>query len=245
MKGIIFNALRYTASNWYNVLILGLLLFLADHLVDLSSPSIIGGISDILILITVIFLSFMELGYGFRIVEETVKGSFKPPSFSHPLNIFWHGVKESVILLFYYIVPLILIIIVVSEFETLLRLDLSPLIVEYFLLILIILLVTFNIMFQGAVLNMAHHEGRIISGLNLPMVFRKIRLVGFKNMLIVSVITTLVIYIVKQAIFDTLHELPYLGPSVGDFISTVLIAPFLMIFTTRLLGLIDVDDDLD
>ena len=244
MKGKISNALRYTASDWYNVLILGIILFLVDHIVDLNAPSLIEGY-DILILILVVFLSFIEVGYGFRIVEETVQGSSKPPSFHNPLDLLWHGVKESVILLLYFIVPLILVVMGISEFEYLLNLDLGSIIMRYALLFAIIFFLAFNIMFQAAVLNMAHHQGRITSAFNFPMVFRKIRLVGLKNMVLVSLITIAVLYIIKQVVFDTLHELPYLGPSLGDVISTVLIAPFLMIFTTRLVGLIDVSDDGD
>jgi len=245
MKGKISNALRYAASDWYNVFLLGIILFLVDHIVDLNDPSLIEGF-DIIILIVVFLLSFIEVGYGFRIVEETVMGSSKPPSFHHPGDLFWHGVKESVILLVYFIVPLILVIMGVSEFEYFLNMDLSPIIMRYALLFAIIFFIAFNIMFQGAVLNMAHHGGSIISGFNIPQIFRKIRLVGLKNMILISFITIIVIYILKQAIFDSLHALPYFLPyvniSVGDVISTVFIAPVLIIFTTRLVGLVDVEE---
>lgn len=236
------DAMRYSVSKWYNILILGLILFLTDHIIDFNVPSMIGDMGDVLIVIIIIVLSFLEIGYGFRIVEETVQGSSKPPSFHHPLNLIGHGIRESVILLIYFIFPLILVVVGISEFETMFSLDFSPIIFEYALFIAIILFVCFNILFQGAVLNMAHHEGSLRSGFNLIMVFRKIRQVGLKNMLMISVITIVVIYILKQAIFDTLHGLPYLGTTVGDVLSTVLIAPFLILFTTRLLGLIDVTD---
>jgi hypothetical protein len=239
-KEMLKDAIRYSASNWYNILILGLILFLLDHIIDLNVPSMIGDLGDVLIVIIIVILSFMEIGYGFRIVEETVHGSNKPPSFRRPFNLIVHGIKESVILVIYFIVPLILVIIGVSEFESLLNLDFSPIIMEYAIFIAIILFVCFNILFQGAVLNMAHHEGSLRSGFNMIMVFRKIRQVGLKNMLLISFITIFVIYIIKQAIFDTLHDLPYLGTTVGDVLSTVIIAPFLILFTTRLLGLIDV-----
>lgn len=249
MKAKISNALRYTASDWRNVLFLGLILFLTDYLVDLDAPSMIEGFSDIIILILVIFLSLVEVGYGFRIVEETVKGSRKPPSFHHPLNLFWHGVKESIILLFYFVMPLILVIMGVSEFEVISGIDFDPLIMEYYLLFGIVLFLCFNIMFQGAVLNMAHHEGKITAGFNMLKVFGKIRMVGLRNMLMVSVITIIVLYIIKQAVFDTLHALPYvlpyIGISVGDILFMIIIAPFLTIFTARLLGLIDVDENSD
>jgi hypothetical protein len=241
-KAMLTDAVRYSVSKWYNILILGLILFLTDHIIDFNVPSMIGDMGDVLIVIIIIVLSFLEIGYGFRIVEETVQGSSKPPSFHHPLNLIGHGIRESVILLIYFIFPLILVVIGISEFETMFSLDFSPIIFESALFIAIILFVCFNILFQGAVLNMAHHEGSLRSGFNLIMVFRKIRQVGLKNMLMISYITIVVIYILKQAIFDTLHDLPYLGTTVGDVLSTVLIAPFLILFTTRLLGLIDVTD---
>lgn len=240
------DAINYAISDWRNFLVLGLILLLTDYLVDLNSPSIIEGFSDIIILIGVVFLSLVEIGYGFCIVEETVKGSQKPPSFHHPMNLFWHGVKESIILIVYFVTPLILVALGVFEFETISGIDFSPIIIEYYLLIAITLFICFNIMFQGAVLNMAHHEGSISSGFNISKIFKKIRMVGLKNMLLVSFITIIVLYIIKQAVFDTLHTLPYtlpyIGLSVGDVLSTVIVAPFLMIFTTRLLGLIDVQD---
>lgn len=240
-KAILTDAMRYSVSNWYNILILGLILFLTDHIIDFNAPSMIGDMGDALTVIVIIILSFLEIGYGFRIVEETVQGSSKPPSFHHPLNLIGHGVRESVILLIYFIFPLILIVIGISEFETMFNLDFSPML-DYALFIAIILFVCFNILFQGAVLNMAHHEGSLRSGFNMIMVFRKIRQVGLKNMLMISFITIAVIYILQQAIFDTLHGLPFIGTTVGDVLSTVLIAPFLILFTTRLLGLIDVTD---
>lgn len=248
IKNSIFkDALFYAASDWRNVLFLGIILFLADYLVDLNAPSIIEGLGDVIIFIVVIFLSLVEVGYGFRIVEETVGGSHRPPSFHHPLNLFWHGVKESIILLTYFVIPLILLVMGISGLEIIFKLDFGPVTMGFIFLIGILFFLLFNIMFQGVVLNMANHGGSIKSGFDIPNIFRKIRMVKLKNMLLISFITIIVLYIVKQVIFDTLHTLPYILPyiniSVGDIISTIVVAPFLTIFTTRLLGLIDVVDD--
>ncbi|BDZ70375.1 DUF4013 domain-containing protein [Methanobacterium petrolearium] len=216
---------------------------------DLNTPSIIEEFPYLVILAVVIFLSLVEVGYGFRIVEETVKGSHKPPSFHHPWDLFWHGVKESIILLIYFVIPLILVVMGIYEFELFFGLDFSFLTMGCYLVIGIIFFLFFNVMFQGAVLNMAHHGGSIASGFDIPSIFRKIRMVKLKNMLFISFITIITLYIVKQAIFDTLHALPYMLPyiniSVGDVVSTVIVAPFLTIFTARLLGLIDVEDNLN
>ena len=240
LKAILNDATRFAVSDWYNFLVLGVILFLVDHLIDLSVPSLIDGVWDVILVLVIIFLSLIEVGYGFRIVEETVEGSTRPPSFHNLWNLFWHGIKESLVLIAYFIVPLILVVIGISEFVELINLDINPLITDYALVLAVIFFLCFNIMLQGAILTMAHHGGSIISGFNLPLVFKKIRKVGLKNMLIVSIITIVVLYIVKQIIFDTLHGLPYPGSILGEIIFTLIILPFLMIFSTRILGLIDV-----
>ncbi|MDO5836268.1 MAG: DUF4013 domain-containing protein [Methanobacterium sp.] len=240
LKVILNDATRFAVSDWYNFLVLGVILFLVDHLIDLSVPSLIDGVWDVILVLVIIFLSLIEVGYGFRIVEETVEGSTRPPSFHNLWNLFWHGIKESLVLIAYFIVPLILVVIGISEFVELINLDINPLITDYALVLAVIFFLCFNIMLQGAILTMAHHGGSIISGFNLPLVFKKIRKVGLKNMLIVSIITIVVLYIVKQIIFDTLHGLPYPGSILGEIIFTLIILPFLMIFSTRILGLIDV-----
>ncbi len=237
------NALKFAASDWYNILFLGVILFLIDYLIDFDSPSIIGDVYDVIILISVIFLSFIEVGYGFRIVEETVKGSIKPPGFRSPLNLFKHGVKESLVLLIYFILPLLVIFIVIIGFGLFLEDDSSLLAMAYQILILLVFFTIFNILLQAAILNMAHHNGSLRFGFKMELLIRKIRQVGLKKMLVVSFITILLTYFIKQAIFDTLHELPYVGSTLGDFISLVIIAPFLLIFTTRLIGLLDVQDE--
>jgi len=243
LKSIIKDSTRYAVSDWRNFLVLGLILFLTDHVVGLDDSSLFLGVFSGLMIIVIIFLSFMEVGYGFRIVEETVQGSTRPPSFHHPLNLFTHGVKESVILIVYFIIPLILLVFGFLDLVNMTNLDLGPLNDYYLIIIAVIFFLCFNITMQGAILTMAHHEGSLRWGFNLPQVFKKIRKVGLKNMLMVSLITIAVLYVVRGLAFDTLHGIPYLGSTVGDVIATVLVAPFLMIFTTRLLGLIDVPVD--
>ena len=235
---------RFVALNWYNVLLLGLILFLTDSVSIFNVQFSWNGLFNILAIIVVGALFFVEVGYGCRIVDETVKGSSKPPSFHHPLNLLWDGMKECVVFIVYFIVPLILITIGISEFVTLLQLDINPIITKYSLFIAMLFFITFNIMLQGAILNMAHHGGSIISGFNIPQIFRKIRMVGLKNMVLVSFIIIIVIYIVEKIVFDTLHGFSHPVATVGDVIITLIIVPSMIIFTARLLGLIDVEDEL-
>lgn len=247
LKSIVKDSTRYAVSDWRNFLVLGVILFLTDHLIELDNFSTFDGTFSSLIIIGLIiivllFLSFLEIGYGFRIVEETVQGSTLPPSFHHPLNLFTHGVKESVILIVYFILPVILFILGLAWLVEMTNLDFGPLNLSLTILIAAIFFLCFNITMQGAILTMAHHEWSLRWGFNLPHVFRKIRRVGIGNMLLVSLITIAVLIIVRSVLFDTLHGIPFLGSTVGDVIATVLVAPFLMIFTTRLLGLIDLPD---
>jgi len=243
LKIILKDAASYALSDWRNFLILGLILLLADHAMDLYSASTGNSVLDILILASivgvVILLSFIEIGYGFRIVEETVEGSTRPPSFHHPLNLFVHGIKESLILIVYFMLPFLLVVLGLSELGDLLDFD-SQWGMALLILGMLLFLVCFNILMQGAILTMAHHHGSLRWGFNMPQVFKKIRMVGLRNMFMVTIITGVVLYLIRQILFDALHEIPYLGSTVGELIGTVLIAPFLLIVTTRLLGLIDV-----
>lgn len=246
LKTILRDAVLYTVSDWRNFLILGVILVLTDNVIDLSSPRI-SSVYDIFIIASAVgviaVLSFIEVGYGFRIVEETVDGSKIPPDFNDPLNLFVHGIKESLILVVYFILPLITLIVGIIEFATFAGLEWGFFVEWVLIVVFVTFFICFNILMQGAILTMAHHRGSLHWGFNLPQVSAKVKKVGLKNMLLVTIITGLMLYVVKQFILSALHGIPYPGSAMGELIGTFLVAPFLMIFTTRLLGLIDVPDE--
>lgn len=244
LKFLLKDAAYFALSDWRNFLILGLILLLVDHTMEFYSGFTGHNVLDILLFVTIlgvlIFLSFVEIGYGFRIVEETVKGSTNTPGFHHPLDLFIHGIKESLILIVYFVLPLIIFILGIFGLTDLLGFGSQKM--SLLIIGLLIFLVCFNIIMQGAILTMAHHGGSIRWGFNLPQVFKKIKMVGLRNMFLVSIITVVVLTLIREITFDALHEIPYLGSTVGELIGTVLIVPFILIFATRLLGLIDVTE---
>ncbi|HOI40423.1 MAG TPA: DUF4013 domain-containing protein [Methanobacterium sp.] len=233
---------RFVVSNWYNVLFLGFILFLTDVSI-FNVQSSFKGLLEILTIIIVAVLFFVEVGYGCRIVDETVQGSSKPPSFHHPQNLLWEGMKECVVFTTYFIVPLILITLGISEIATFLEFDINSIVTKFSLLISILFFVALNIMLQGAILNMAHHGGSIISGFNIPQIFRKIRMVGLKNMIMVSLIIMLGIGVFGNAVPDTFHGFPFPFSTLSEVIITFIVLPSMIIFTARLLGLIDVEEE--
>jgi hypothetical protein len=82
---------------------------------------------------------------------------------------------------------------------------------------------------------MAHNHGTVRSGLDFRAIIRKIRYLGFKDLVVVYTGMFMILGILKLVLTDNLSTLPL----VGDLISQLLIAPFILLFTTRMLGLMD------
>lgn len=57
-----------------------------------------------------------------------------------------------------------------------------------------------------------------------------------KNLLLVFFLTMILVMVVESNLSDTFHLLPY---NLGDVISSLVVAPSILIFTIRILGLID------
>lgn len=108
LKEIIIDAMRYSVSDPKLIILLGVVLLLADILDELSGAGEISIEMSIFLFSIVIFLAILEAGYVFRIVEETIQGSKKLPNFNKFGNLFFHGVKEIIVLIIYFSVPLVL-----------------------------------------------------------------------------------------------------------------------------------------
>lgn len=231
---ILRDSARYAAADWHNVIFLGIILLLTDHLLDLSDKILVGDVGDALLLLVVIILSLLEAGYVFRILEETVRGSERPPKFKRLMNMFLHGIKETLVLFIYFGIFLLLLLFLTVELaeflsESILS-DLTPIIVILFILVSLV-----YIWFECVLLNMAHHHGTLRSAIDFRKIYEKLRKIGIKKLFMVYIFTYVAIQLLRITIFDTLHQIPY----IGDLLFTLIITPFLVIFTTRMLGLID------
>lgn len=229
------DSFRYTTSNWGKLIILGLVIFLTDLTNELSLfENLADEISAMLIIVSILLVIF-EIGYIFRIIEETTHGSQTLPAFNRIWETFFHGLKEILVIVLYFIFPFALVLLGAMEINDVIghfsmEVDLFIILTGLFIASLL------YIPFQAAVLNMANHHGTIRSGFDLKKIFNKMRKMGFKNLGFVYILTVLFALVVRYILSDTIKILPY---SLGDLISSLIIAPFILVFTARTLGLIN------
>jgi hypothetical protein len=76
------DALNYALNGWYNLLFLGLILFLAENMYTLPGNPPCFDLYDLSVLLIIGFLWIMESGYIFKLLESTVHGSDKSPNFA-------------------------------------------------------------------------------------------------------------------------------------------------------------------
>lgn len=229
LKEMLVNSFWYSVSDWKKLIIMGILLVLLDSEGGFSGSWAINGL-NILIVLVILILGVLEAGYIFRVLEESVEGSKKLPKFNRFHEMAVHGIKELLILIIYFAVPSILVIMLLWSTKASTNVTITG------FLILIILLGITCILFPAVMLNMAHNHGTLRSGLDFRAIIRKIRYLGFKDLVVVYTGMFMVLGIVKLVLTDNLSTLPL----VGDLISQLLIAPFILLFTTRMLGLMDV-----
>ncbi|HTX61572.1 MAG TPA: DUF4013 domain-containing protein [Methanobacterium sp.] len=235
LKDTLVDSLKYTSSNWLKVILLGLVIFLADKSNELSN---LGGFADeirYIIIIIGTILGIYQLGFIFRILEETTKGSNKMPKFDKFLTTFIHGLKETIVTVIYFIIPFIVVLLGFAMLAYITgpkteEMDLAIIFSGLFLGSLTYLL------YQATVLNMADYHGTLRSAFDFNKIYKKFRAIGFKKLGFIYLLTVIFAAIVEVTLSDTKSILPY---GLGDIISSFLIAPFILIFIARTLGLIN------
>jgi hypothetical protein len=249
VKNLILNSLKYAALDWYNLLILGLILFLGENLYTLpgNPPGI--DLYDITVIAFIGILWIMESGYIFRILEETVTGSTRSPKFNKIKELIAHGLNENIVLFIYLSIPLIIIAISIYNVKIFLKiLELNPNTILYYLNSSKVLYFTIAgissaiiyLWYLGVLLNMAHFKGTIYSGFNITNIRLRLKNAGFKNILLVYFLIIFVATILVLT-FSTEDIIPiYIYKwNILDIITQFFIAPFLIIFSFRMLGLLD------
>ena len=235
MKEIIINSLRYTASNWIKVLLLGLVIYLADISNELYFLGGLAGEVRYIVIGAGFILGIYQLGFIYRIIEETTHGSDKMPKFNKYFNTFIHGLKEAMVTVIYFIIPFILILIGILFIN-----DITgpkTLEIEFILIIFGLFLASLTYLFyQAAVLNMANHHGTVRSAFDLKKIFGKVRKIGLKRLGFIYLLTVVFAFTVEITLTDAKTMIPY---GLGDLISAFLIAPIILIFIARTLGLIN------
>lgn len=235
IKELFLDASKFAASDWTKFILLGII-FVDIDLLDQTTEMLMPDSLNYILLLAFFILVFIEAGYLFRIIESSVDGSDKLPPFTNLIQLFTHGLKDSLVVGIYMFIPVVLFVISTGLAVISLENDTS---IKFSLEILLLSLVVgtiFFIILQAAILNMAHNEGKFKSAFDYMSIFRKIKNVGLKKFLVVCFLTAIIFVILKPFIVDELRG--YMEP-VGSTILEMIIAPYLAILTSRFLGTMD------
>lgn len=246
----ILDSLHYALINWYNLLILGIIFFLSVNLESLPGNPVGLDLYDISVMIIIILLWFLESGYIFQIVEETIQGSKKPPKFNNIREILVHGINENIVFFIYMLIPIFFLLLTAIDFKTYLKIaNAQPdIILQYlnsfqtpYILLAIISALILYYFYMAALLNMAHNQGTIISGFHLKKIKSRLHEIGYINLLIVNLLFFIVGIILLSTLTTELELIPYhiYTWQIGDIITELLITPYITIFAFRMLGLLD------
>ncbi|MGZ7107710.1 MAG: DUF4013 domain-containing protein [Methanobacterium sp.] len=240
-----WDSFKYTTSGLTKVVFIGILLFIIDQIDELSWIGPYATTVEYILIIVSFTLAFLAAGYIFRIIEETIKGSKKPPKFNRLKEMAVHGIKEIFVAFIYAIIPLALFFVVTGNFDIFgvretLYLAVNFTLEQQYLDELIILDITIglilDILLVVAILNMALHNGSIRSAFAFKTIFKKIKRIGLVKLIVVDVIIICIFLFDWFILSNTLAE----GLSwIGFLISQLLISPFIIVFTARLIGLIN------
>ena len=236
LKEIIIDSLKYSASDLKMLLVLGFVLLLTDVANGLTYTGIIADWIRIILYAVVIILAIFEAGYVFRIILETIQGSNKLPKFNNLKSMFFSGVKELVILFLYFLIPILFFGLFYLNFLFSMNINELPAVNDIFLFTILGLTALIYIFFPAVLLHRAHHDGSFKSSFDFIKIYHKIRNVGLRRLVVVYLGLFIIVSIVKIVLTSTVAQNL---PIIGELIPDLIIAPYLLIFTTRVLGLID------
>ncbi|PKL67596.1 MAG: hypothetical protein CVV28_04790 [Methanobacteriales archaeon HGW-Methanobacteriales-1] len=235
IKELFLDASKFAASDWTKFILLGII-FVDIDLLDQTTEMLIPDSLNYILVVAFFILVFIEAGYLFRIIESSVDGSDKLPPFSNLLQLFAHGLKDSLVVGTYMLIPALLFVISAGLTLISLEKDISVKFPLEVLLLSLVIGIIFFIILQAAILNMAHNKGKLKSAFDYKGLFRKIKNVGLKKFLVVCFLTALIFVILKPFIVDEIRG--YMDP-VGSTVLEMIIAPYLAILTSRFLGTMD------
>ena len=213
------NALKYPLSNFKKVLILGILTIISFLIIP----------------------AFLVLGYLFRILKESSKGSDDLPEFNRWLDMFIDGLKVFFVLFVYSIIPAALIIFgmknaILSIINTqvtwpLVQSTLSFGLLSGLTIIGILLIIFISFIIAVAITNMAY-QNKLSSAFKFSEIFTKIGEIGWVDYIIWYIVMILVASIV-YFISSTLILL-----FIGIILVPLIISPYFAMFYARSAALI-------
>ena len=248
MHEILVDSAKYPLSSLKSLFSLGFLILIGSFLLSryFDFEQLFGyklGITGTIIIILLSFLmlaitTILESGYTFKIIEQSLIGTKSPPKLINYSHMFKHGVNEIVIAIIYFLIPIIIFIVILDAAFTQINFGL-PSLSENIIIMLIILfaflLFIFDVLFTVAIPHMAFKGGSFIEAFRFIEIFRKIKQIGLKKLLIGYLIVVLGLVAVGLPILQEIIESANI---VGFVIAELIIAPYIIMFYARFTALI-------
>ena len=247
MREILLDSIKYPLLNLKSLFSLGFMIltgsFLLSQYFDFSE--LFGyklGITGSIIIILLTFLvlvvtTIFELGYAFRIIEKSIIGIKKPPELNNFISMFKHGINEIIISIIYFLIPIFIFIMILDAVFTQINFGLPSLsenIIILFIIILAFLLFIADVLFTVAIPHMAFKGGSFKEAFRFHEIFRKIKQIGLKQLLLGYLIVVLGLVAVGLPILKEILESANI---VGFVIAELIVAPYIVIFYARFIAL--------
>ncbi len=219
---MILSSVNYSSENWMKIIALGFISLIASI-----------GISNIFLSFFLI-VGFIPAGYLIRILKTSFEGSDELPIFDEWMKMFLDGFKVVIVVMIYAIPVIIIALIMninqlptISGFSTL---YLWGIITGSNLQIILFFIIGFIELIGIA--NMALYDGKFKEAFNFSEIRQRISMIDWKRYLAFYVIIWILGVI---TVFISSVSLTLL---VGFFIVPLIIAPYFLVLSTRLLALI-------
>lgn len=221
------DAVRYALSDWIAIFIFGSILLIVSNLENYVLVFHNDILSKRLILACVILvvLSIVESGYSYKIMEESINDSKRPPLFENYKEIFIHGMKDSLVSLFYISLIALTIYASISCYVIFKLPILSLAIITLGIGAIIILFML------GALLNLAYNEGNIHAAFDFKEIKKILINVGIFRLSIIYIFNLIAEYLILTSLF---HIGIFSENSIQGFLINLIVTPFIVILTDRL-----------
>lgn len=222
IKEIFLNSFKYTISDWVAIVILGIILTFLSILNNFNRDI------NMIMWVAITILSLIEMGYSFKIIEETLQGSTKPPIFRNFKELIIHGIKDTIVYAFYFTLMLIVSFLLISMIHSIPESSLIGIILAIIVIGFIFLLLFVSL------INLAKHDGKLRYAFHFRELYSLLKRIGIGRIIIVYILAMLIEYLLIKT-FITGENIPHM--SFVAIIRNLIVTPFLVIFTERTIAL--------
>ena len=198
IKEIFLNSFKYTISDWVAIVILGIILTFLSILNNFNRDI------NIIMWVAITILSLIEMGYSFKIIEQTLQGSTKPPIFRNFKELIIHGIKDTIVYAFYFTLMLIVSFLLISMIHSIPESSLIGIILAIIVIGFIFLLLFVSL------INLAKHDGKLRYAFHFRELYSLLKRIGIGRIIIVYILAMLIEYLLIKT-FITGENIPHMS----------------------------------